>query len=89
MAKRRVTRRAWARTKNPKHFEQAVQLVDEEIITKNVICGNDLEKHIKKIQAIIDSGFNIVYIHQVGQDQEAFLKAYEKEVLPVFVRDKI
>jgi coenzyme F420-dependent glucose-6-phosphate dehydrogenase len=29
--------------KTPTHFEQAVQLVDEEKIAKGVICGNDIE----------------------------------------------
>ena len=70
--------------KTPKHFEQAVQLVDEETIAKQVICGNDIELHIKQIQKSIDRGINRVYVHQIGSEQKKLLKVYEKEVLPYF-----
>jgi len=72
--------------KTPKHFEQAVQLVNEETIAKQVICGNDIELHIKQIQKSIDRGINRVYVHQIGPEQEKLLKVYEKEVLPYFHR---
>ena len=70
--------------KTPKHFEQASELITEEIIAKEVICGKDPEIHIKRIQQCLDAGINKVYIHQIGSDQENFLKFYKKEILPNF-----
>jgi coenzyme F420-dependent glucose-6-phosphate dehydrogenase len=74
--------------KTPKHFEQAVQLVSEETIAKQVICGNDIELHIKQIQKSIDRGINKIFVHQIGPEQEKLLKIYEKEVLPTFRENK-
>lgn len=68
----------------PTHFEQATQLVTEEMIGKSVICGPDPDRHIKAIQEYIDAGIENVYIHQVGPDQEGFIRFYEREVLPKF-----
>jgi hypothetical protein len=47
-------------------------------------CGPDAQKHIAAIQEMIDAGFDHVYIHQIGPDQEGFFRFYEKEVLREF-----
>ncbi len=70
--------------KTPKHFEQAVELVGEQTIAEHIICGNDLEQHIKRINKIINAGCNRVYVHQVGQDQDSLMAAYQKQILPFF-----
>lgn len=69
---------------NPSHFEQAAQLVREEDIAKAIVCGPDPEKHRAKIQEYIDAGFDHVYLHQVGPDQEGFFTFASKEILPKF-----
>lgn len=66
------------------HFQQAVKPLDEETTTKGVVCGPDVQKHIEGIQQYVDAGFDHVYIHQVGPDQEGFFRFYAKEVLPHF-----
>jgi G6PDH family F420-dependent oxidoreductase len=66
----------------PAHFEQAVQMVTEEDIAKNVVCGPDPDRHAKAIQDAIDAGFDHVHIGQIGPDQEGFFRFYEREVLP-------
>jgi hypothetical protein len=68
----------------PAHFQQAVKLVTEEVIAESVICGPDARRHIEKIQKFIDAGYDHIYIHQVGPDQEGFLDFYRREVLPRF-----
>lgn len=70
--------------RTPKHFEQAAQLVTEEMVAESVICGKDPEPHIKRIQQCIDLGINKVYIHQIGPEQESFMKFYQKEIMPQF-----
>jgi len=66
----------------PEHFEQAAKLVDEDMVAERVVCGADPKKHLDKISAFADAGFDHVYVHQIGPDQEAFFRFYEKEILP-------
>jgi G6PDH family F420-dependent oxidoreductase len=68
----------------PAHFEQAAQMIDEEAVAQKVICGPDPERHIEGIKKFVDAGYEYVYIHQVGPDQEGFFQFYKKEVLPRF-----
>jgi coenzyme F420-dependent glucose-6-phosphate dehydrogenase len=70
--------------RTPTHFEQAAQLVTEEVVAKTVLIGNDPEPHIKRIQQCKDLGINKVYIHQIGPEQEGFMKFYQKEIMPQF-----
>jgi coenzyme F420-dependent glucose-6-phosphate dehydrogenase len=66
----------------PAHFEQAAKLVTEEEVAKVVICGPDPEPHFEKIKEYAEAGFDHIYIHQIGPDQEGFFRFYEKEVMP-------
>jgi hypothetical protein len=66
----------------PEHFEQASELVTEEMVAESVPCGPDLERHIEKIKAFADAGFDELYINQIGPDQDEFFRAYREEVLP-------
>jgi coenzyme F420-dependent glucose-6-phosphate dehydrogenase len=68
----------------PRHFEQAAQMVDEEMIAESIICGPDVQQHLDKVQEYVDAGFTHVYVHQVGKDQEGFFRFYEREVMPNF-----
>lgn len=64
------------------HFEQASKMVTEAMATRDMPCGADPEEHIAAIRKYVDAGFDHVYIHQIGPDQEGFLRFYEREVLP-------
>ncbi len=66
----------------PKHFEQAAQMVTEQSLAQEVPCGPDPEKHLAAIRKFADAGFDHVYVHQIGPDQEGFFRFYEREVLP-------
>lgn len=66
------------------HFEQATKMLTQEQTTKEVVCGPDAQAHIAGIQEYIDAGFDHVYIHQIGEDQEGFCRFYAKAVLPHF-----
>lgn len=67
---------------NPAHFEQLAEIVTEDMVAERIVCGPDVDRHVAKLQEYVDAGFDHVYIHQVGPDQEAFLEAYATEVLP-------
>ena len=68
----------------PEHFEQAVQLVDQEKIAEVIVCGPEPERHLEGLQKCIDAGFDHVHVDQVGPDQEGFFAFYEREILPRF-----
>ncbi len=68
----------------PAHFEQAVQMAHKEDLGKEVVLGNNVDEHLKKIQEMVDAGFEYIYIHQIGPDQEGFFDFYQKEILPEF-----
>jgi G6PDH family F420-dependent oxidoreductase len=68
----------------PAHFEQASELVTEEMIAESVPCGPDLDEHVAAIQEFADSGVDELYIQQIGDEHEAFFDVYAREVLPRF-----
>ena len=66
----------------PAHFQQASQLVTEDMIAQSIVCGPDPQRHIEQIQQYFDAGYDHVYVHQVGPDQEGFFDFYRREVMP-------
>ena len=65
----------------PSHFAQAASAITEEEIAQAVICGPDPERHRKAIDEFGDAGFDHVYIHQVGPDQESFFAFARTELV--------
>ncbi len=66
----------------PTHFEQASELVTEDMVAAKVPCGPDPEVHVAALRTYVDAGFDEVYVAQMGPDQEGMIAFYEKEVLP-------
>ncbi len=66
----------------PAHFEQAAENVSEDDVADLIACGPDPGRHIEFIQRFADAGYDHVYVHQVGPEQEGFLRFYAREVLP-------
>jgi hypothetical protein len=71
-----------AEVKTPGLFALAAKCVREEDVAESVICGPDPRRHADAIQRFVDAGFDHVYVHQVGPDQEGFFRFYEERVLP-------
>jgi coenzyme F420-dependent glucose-6-phosphate dehydrogenase len=66
----------------PAHFEEAAELVDEDDIAASVVCGPDPQRHLEAIEEYVEAGYDHVYVHQIGPDQEGFFDFYSREVLP-------
>jgi coenzyme F420-dependent glucose-6-phosphate dehydrogenase len=66
----------------PAHFEQAVQLVTEAAVAEEVLCGANRDRHLAKIHEYVEAGFDHIYVHQIGPDQETFFRFYEREIIP-------
>jgi G6PDH family F420-dependent oxidoreductase len=68
--------------RNPEDFAAMAQFVRPENYKNRVLVTPDLAEHIAHIQHFIDLGFTEVYVHNVGRNQEAFIAAYGRDVLP-------
>jgi coenzyme F420-dependent glucose-6-phosphate dehydrogenase len=66
----------------PRHFEQASELLSEEDVSKELTCGPDPERHLESIRMYTDAGYDHVYVHQIGPDQQGFFDFYRREILP-------
>jgi coenzyme F420-dependent glucose-6-phosphate dehydrogenase len=76
---------SWALTTElpiPAHFESAVEMATEDAVAESIVCGPDADRHVEKVREYAEAGFDHVCIHQVGPDQEGFLRFYAREVLP-------
>ena len=66
----------------PRHFEQAGGNVGPDDITDKVACGPDPQVHLDSIKEFVDAGYDHIWIHQVGPDQDGFFDFYADQVLP-------
>jgi hypothetical protein len=57
-------------------------MVTEEQVAEAVPCGPDPEPVLQQVQQYLDAGFDHVYFHQVGPDQDGFLDFAARELLP-------
>lgn len=67
---------------NPAHFEQLAKIVTEEMVAEQVISGPDTDRYVEALGEYVDAGFDHVYVHQVGPEQEGFIEAFARDVLP-------
>jgi coenzyme F420-dependent glucose-6-phosphate dehydrogenase len=70
----------------PRHFEQLTEDMPSAMISSSggITCGPSAKIHIAAIQRFVDAGFDHVYIHQIGRNQEEFIHFAEAEILPEF-----
>jgi coenzyme F420-dependent glucose-6-phosphate dehydrogenase len=66
----------------PEHFEQAAEMVSPDDVAEKVVCGPDPQRHLELIGEYEDAGYDHVYVHQIGPDQEGFFRFYDSEILP-------
>jgi probable non-F420 flavinoid oxidoreductase len=72
---------AWDLT-TPEQFEAATRHVPASEVAANVRVSADLGRHLGWLQEYVDLGFEELYLHHVGQHNEAFIDAFGAEVLP-------
>jgi G6PDH family F420-dependent oxidoreductase len=66
----------------PRHFEQAAGLLSAEDVAGSLPHGPDPEAYVDAIREYADGGYTHVYLHQIGSDQEGFIRFFEREVMP-------
>ena len=64
------------------HFEQAAAVVTEEMVADSIPTGPDPEQYVAAIEEYAEAGYDEVYLHNIGEDQEGFLSFFRDEVAP-------
>ena len=68
--------------RHPADFDAIGDLVGEETIRRRVAVSADLGWHSQRIEALMALGATAVHLHCVGKNQEAFIEAFGRQVLP-------
>ena len=58
------------------------QTVTPEQVAQVVNVSSDPARHAAWLQEYVDQGWDEVYLHLVGQEQEAFIDTFGEHVLP-------
>lgn len=66
----------------PSHFEQASELVTEDMVADKIPCGPDPERFVATLRPYLEAGFDEIYVQQVGDGQEGFFRFFREEVEP-------
>ncbi|MEV8443514.1 TIGR03885 family FMN-dependent LLM class oxidoreductase [Actinosynnema sp. NPDC051121] len=64
------------------HFDVVSERVTVEQVARVVNVSSDLGWHAKVIREYAELGFEEIYLHHVGREQEGFLEAFGERVLP-------
>jgi len=73
----------------PEHFEDAVEAMGKIEIPEDSVYGPQPEPYIKAIQSLQDNGFDHIYLHQVGPNQEGFLDFFKASLLPALEEENL
>ena len=51
-------------------------------MAEEIVCSADPDRHLEEFRKYEDAGYDHVYYHQVGPDQDGFIDFAERELLP-------
>jgi G6PDH family F420-dependent oxidoreductase len=66
---------------SPKHFEQAAQLVTEDMTRQSLPCGPDPAGHAEQLKKYEQAGFDEVYVANIGPHYAELIDLYRREYL--------
>lgn len=69
----------------PEHFDEVARHVTADQVARTVRVSADLGQHTAWLHEYAELGFDEVYLHHVGQQQDAFVDAFGARVLPQLV----
>lgn len=73
----------------PGHFQDVVAAMGDPKIPEDSVLGPDPAPYLKAIQKLHKSGFDHIYIHQIGPNQEGFLKFFQSKLLPLLEKQNL
>ena len=63
-------------------FDIAGQHVSPEAMRDTVLVSADLDRHVEVLNELAALGFDEIYLHHVGREQQRFIDAFGERVLP-------
>jgi G6PDH family F420-dependent oxidoreductase len=66
----------------PRHFEAVAAATERDAIGKTVVCATAAQPIVEAIDRYVGAGFNTIYLHQVGPDQNRLFDLARAELLP-------
>jgi coenzyme F420-dependent glucose-6-phosphate dehydrogenase len=67
--------------RSPEDFAEMAKLVRPENYKNRMLISPDLAEHREAIQQFIDLGFDEIHVHNVGRNQEQFIKGFGEQVI--------
>ncbi len=64
----------------PAHFGQVAESLTEDQAIGSTPCGPDVDAVVSSVQEYLDAGYDHLYFHQIGPDQDAFFTVWEEEL---------
>jgi G6PDH family F420-dependent oxidoreductase len=71
-----------AELSRPRDFEAAARTAARDAVLSTVVCTADIEPVIEAIDRFVAAGFDTVYLHQIGPDQQRLADMASAELLP-------
>lgn len=71
----------------PAQFDAAAVHVTAADVREKVLVSSDLGQHLAWLQEYVELGADSLYLHHVGQTQDAFIDAFAAHVLPSLQAD--
>jgi probable non-F420 flavinoid oxidoreductase len=65
----------------PETFDEAAKHVPPEAMRESVLVASDPGRHAELLSGYLDLGFDDIFVHHVGKEQEPFIEVYGQEVL--------
>jgi len=66
----------------PRHFEAAARTAARDAIRSTVVCAADTAPIIEAIDKFVAAGFDTVYLHQIGPDQQRLADLASSDLFP-------
>jgi len=73
----------------PKHFQDVVDAMGEPTIPEDTVLGPNPTSYLKAIQTLQENGYDHIYLHQIGPDQEGFFKFFKNELIPLLEKEEL
>jgi G6PDH family F420-dependent oxidoreductase len=68
--------------RSPEDFAEIAKMVRAEHYTNRMLISANLEEHLTYIQRFVDLGFDEIHVHNVGRNQEAFIRTFGTQIIP-------
>jgi G6PDH family F420-dependent oxidoreductase len=69
-------------------FAAASKTVSPEAVAEQISCGPSPEAHFQAVDRYVQAGYDHIILVQIGQEQEAFIEFFERDLAPALRQRK-